>query len=123
MGTGESVQEPQPGQRPDLVDLTPEQDHVWRVDASAQPIYRDWLATMVLVLLARHQSAGARRVAQAGLEDREEALGLMSAPLFKDGKVYLLDKHEGLSLLRAEDRQDSLAGWQSTDAEGSQPRR
>ena len=62
----------------------------------AQPIYRDgllmvsgyWHGTKVLVPDAKPTLVW---------EEEKKLCGLMSAPLFKDGKVYLLDKHEGLS--------------------------
>jgi outer membrane protein assembly factor BamB len=62
----------------------------------AQPIYRDgllmvsgyWHGTKVLVPDATPKLVW---------EEDKKLCGLMSAPLFKDDKVYLLDKHAGLS--------------------------
>jgi len=62
----------------------------------AQPIYRDgllmvsgyWHGTKVLVPDVPPKLVW---------KEEKKLCGLMSAPLFKKGKVYLLDKHEGLS--------------------------
>lgn len=64
----------------------------------AQPLYRDglllvsgyWHGTKVLKLGEKPQDVS------LAWENEKEMCGLMSAPLYKDGVVYLLDKNKGL---------------------------
>lgn len=61
----------------------------------AQPLYRDGI---LLVSGYWHGTKALKLGAEPTLlwENEKEICGLMSAPLFKDGVVYLLDKNKGL---------------------------
>ena len=68
----------------------------------AQPIYRDGL---LLVSGYWHGAKALRLGAKPELvwEEQKKMCGLMSAPLFKDGLVYMLDKTEGLTCFQLSD--------------------
>jgi len=68
----------------------------------AQPLYRDGV---LLVSGYWHGAKALRPGAQPQLvwEEEKKMCGLMSAPLFKDGLVYMLDKTEGLTCFQLSD--------------------
>jgi outer membrane protein assembly factor BamB len=68
----------------------------------AQPIYRDGV---LLVSGYWHGTKALRPDAKPKLlwENEKQICGLMSAPLFKDGRVYLLDKTDGLTCFQLAD--------------------
>lgn len=68
----------------------------------AQPLYRDG---MLLVSGYWHGAKALRLGAKPQLvwEEEKKMCGLMSAPLFKDGLVYMLDKTEGLTCFQLSD--------------------
>lgn len=68
----------------------------------AQPIYRDGV---LLVSGYWHGTKALRPGAKPKLlwENEKQICGLMSAPLFKDGRVYLLDKTDGLTCFQLAD--------------------
>lgn len=68
----------------------------------AQPLYRDG---MLLVSGYWHGAKALRLGSQPQLvwEEEKKMCGLMSAPLFKDGLVYMLDKTEGLTCFQLGD--------------------